>query len=306
MKKYIILFSLFLSIIINSYSQTGSDYYIPLCVGNYGAFYTPESSSYGARTTIYYIKQIDTVLGEIVYLQEAYEISDNTPYDTSIFQQFWLREDDYGNILMVAVNMQGTGLIEDAMILPVAHKLIPNEYLTLGYNRSYFFGNETTYDTVLSVSATVGTYTNCILVRSTILENQSLKIIDDYYYAPNAGLVKNERQYHSPDPQEYVMSLTDILAVNCHLGIQNNELEDKNSITIYPNPASDIVNLEIKDVNIEILELNIYNILGVLVKTKTISNDINQINISDLNNGIYFLDLKSKDFTTKQKLIIKK
>lgn len=306
MKKIIILFALLFTMIISVYSQTGSDYYLPLCVGNYASFYTPESGNYGARKTNYHIKQTDVVSGEVAYLQEAYEIGDYSPNDTNIFQQFWLRKDASGNILMVAINMNNTGLIADAYILPYPHKFIPNEYLTLGYNRSYTFGEETIYDTVVSVSATVGIYNNCILVRETTKSNQVVSLIDEYYYAPSAGIVKMQRLYKSDEPQAYIASLTDILAYDCYVGLQNNEFADENLITIYPNPASDILNIEINNTTKEVLNLNIYNIMGSLVKTETTAVNNNQINISDLNNGIYLIEIKSKDLITKQKLIIQK
>lgn len=46
--------------------------------------------------------------------------------------------------------------------------------------------------------------------------------------------------------------------------------------------------------------------MGSLVKTETTAANNNQINISDLNNGIYLIEIKSKDLITKQKLIIQK
>ncbi|MFA6933420.1 MAG: T9SS type A sorting domain-containing protein, partial [Bacteroidales bacterium] len=167
------------------------------------------------------------------------------------------------------------------------------------------FGDETTYDTVVSVSATVGPYNNCIVVRETSVTD-SVNIIDESYYAPTVGLVKKQRFYHRGDPQAYIASLTDILAYDCYVGLQNNEFADENLITIYPNPASDIINLEINNTTKEVLNLNIYNIMGSLVKTETTAVNNNQINISDLNNGIYLIEIKSKDLITKQKLIIQK
>lgn len=46
--------------------------------------------------------------------------------------------------------------------------------------------------------------------------------------------------------------------------------------------------------------------MGSLVKTETTAANNNQINISDLNNGIYLIEIESKDLITKQKLIIQK
>lgn len=305
MKKIIILFTLLVSITINVYSQTGSDYYIPLCVGNYVSFYTPESGNYGARKSVYHIKQSDVVSGEIAYLEEAYEIGDYSPNDTSIFRQFWLRKDASGNILLVAIDMNGTGLIADAYILPVPHLYFPNNYLTLGYTRSFVFGEETTYDTVISVSATVGSYTNCIVVRETSVSD-SVNVIDEYYYAPSAGLVKLERLYHRGDSQAYVGSLTDILAYNCYVGLQTNELVDNISTKLYPNPASDILNLDIENSDNKLLTVNIYNAIGTLVKTLRISKGNNQIDVSGFINGVYLMTLNSDNFSKNQKLVINK
>ncbi len=78
------------------------------------------------------------------------------------------------------------------------------------------------------------------------------------------------------------------------------------STKIYPNPASKIVNLEIKNSNNKLLTLNIYNSLGILVKTQRISEKDNQIDVSDLSNGIYFIDICSDNYNVKQKLVINK
>jgi hypothetical protein len=202
--------------------------------------------------------------------------------------------------------MNGTGLIADAYILPVPHLYFPNNYLTLGYTRSFVFGEETTYDTVVSVSATVGSYNNCIVVRTTSVENQLINIIDEDYYAPSVGLVKKQRFYHRGDPQAYIASLTDILAYNCYVGLQTNELVDNISTKLYPNPATDILNLDIENADNKLLTMNIYNAIGTLVKTLRISNKDNQIDISGLHNGLYLMTLNSDNFSSNQKLVINK
>ena len=64
--------------------------------------------------------------------------------------------------------------------------------------------------------------------------------------------------------------------------------------------------LKIQNSNNELLKLNIYNALGILVKTLSISKKENQVNVSDLTNGIYFTKVSSDNFTAKQKLVINK
>ena len=86
----------------------------------------------------------------------------------------------------------------------------------------------------------------------------------------------------------------------------NEPIGFENLITIYPNPACDIVNLNINNANNANLTLNIYNVIGALVKTETLEQNQQQINIEDLSNGIYMVEIKSKEWTGNQKLIIQR
>ena len=58
----------------------------------------------------------------------------------------------------------------------------------------------------------------------------------------------------------------------------------KHLFLIYPNPASSILNIEVK----EQTQITIVNGLGDIVKTESI-NGTSKINVSNLNNGIYFI-----------------
>jgi len=73
---------------------------------------------------------------------------------------------------------------------------------------------------------------------------------------------------------------------------------------IYPNPASDIITLNTDNVSNTDLILNIYNVVGTLVKSETLKQNNRQINIGDLRTGIYMVEIKSKEWKGKQKLII--
>jgi Secretion system C-terminal sorting domain len=75
---------------------------------------------------------------------------------------------------------------------------------------------------------------------------------------------------------------------------------------LYPNPASDIVTLNINKTNNENLEINIYDILGDLVLSESLKQNQQKINIGDLNNGIYIVEINSNEWSGKQKLIIQR
>jgi hypothetical protein len=78
------------------------------------------------------------------------------------------------------------------------------------------------------------------------------------------------------------------------------------SIKVYPNPASDIITLSIDKTITTELALNIYNVIGKLVRSELLKQNQRQINITELNNGIYIVEIKSGNWTEKQKLIIKR
>lgn len=54
------------------------------------------------------------------------------------------------------------------------------------------------------------------------------------------------------------------------------------------------------------LTLNIYNVMGTLVKSEMLKQNNRQFTIGDLSNGVYMVTIKSKDFTENQRLIIQR
>lgn len=85
-----------------------------------------------------------------------------------------------------------------------------------------------------------------------------------------------------------------------------NALNDDNTFEIFPNPASDYVVLKFNNLGNENLRLNIYNVIGELISSETLRQNQQQINVGDLSNGIYMIEIKSKERTEKQKLIIQR
>lgn len=75
-------------------------------------------------------------------------------------------------------------------------------------------------------------------------------------------------------------------------------------ITIYPNPAATVVNLEVNgDIIIESLE--VYNIVGQMVLTMPKANNTSAIDVASLAPGTYMLKVKSNKGTTNSKFIKK-
>ena len=84
------------------------------------------------------------------------------------------------------------------------------------------------------------------------------------------------------------------------------DIDNTKTFAIYPNPASSIVNFEIQNKSTEECIIQVYTILGIIVKTEVVNHNHIQINIGDLENGIYMVKLTSANGVAKQKLIIQK
>ncbi len=82
----------------------------------------------------------------------------------------------------------------------------------------------------------------------------------------------------------------------------DNLIEDQ--FFIYPNPAAYVINLTIDDPSLTDLTLNIYSLTGRILKSELLEQNQKQIDIGDLRKGIYLIELKSKERTKTQKLII--
>jgi len=90
------------------------------------------------------------------------------------------------------------------------------------------------------------------------------------------------------------------------IGSVNEQITKNTLFNLFPNPASDIVALNIDNRNNEEFTLNIYNAIGTLVKSEILKQNQQQINIGDLSNGVYMLTVKSKNMTENQRLIIQR
>ena len=86
---------------------------------------------------------------------------------------------------------------------------------------------------------------------------------------------------------------------DCQLGMED-FLNDK--VSIYPNPFDEVVYIE-SDSSVAIESLKIYSILGQLILEK--EDNFNQIDVSKLKSGVYFLKLSTTSGNLTKKLVKK-
>lgn len=77
---------------------------------------------------------------------------------------------------------------------------------------------------------------------------------------------------------------------------------ESNEFTIYPNPATTILNISNTN-NVEIKNISVTDINGRVVKNQ--SGTLTQINVSDLNAGVYFVTIEAAEGKSTQKFIKK-
>lgn len=117
---------------------------------------------------------------------------------------------------------------------------------------------------------------------------------------------KNNNKVNDPWPTPYPSCGFDLDAVgiiNQHIAGINQIMDITNQIKIYPNPASNSLHISSAG---NIIRVEITNIVGECVKQLKIQNSDISIDVSDLENGIYFLQLNGNSGNTTKKIIIAK
>ncbi|MCK4662154.1 MAG: T9SS type A sorting domain-containing protein [Bacteroidales bacterium] len=109
----------------------------------------------------------------------------------------------------------------------------------------------------------------------------------------NFGVIGETFVNSSVTEDNYNTSIGFLYASDIGTGI--NEVNFNNQfISIFPNPANEIINIEIKSQKIKSFDAEMYDIQGKLVFMKQYKSNLINIDISDLSKGIYLLKLKDE------------
>lgn len=99
------------------------------------------------------------------------------------------------------------------------------------------------------------------------------------------------------DPENPEVKFT----VICNVTVGINENGEKEYVSIYPNPASDFINI---GSNGAIQHVTMMNNIGQVVLDQEMDAAKTQLNTSNLQSGIYFIHIDTKNGTTTQKIVI--
>lgn len=88
---------------------------------------------------------------------------------------------------------------------------------------------------------------------------------------------------------------------NACVTLGNSDFENVTSITIYPNPSTRIFNI----VSQQNISVEIYDLLGKLVYSQSLTNGTNSIDISNFNTGVYLLKVTDDNGKSESHKLIK-
>jgi len=118
-------------------------------------------------------------------------------------------------------------------------------------------------------------------------------------------LTINEDYDHNGNPADddtNSNSIPDYLEFTVALGVKNHDFS--NSVSLYPNPASTVLNIENKSGE-QIKSVSIYSITGALVKQTNTAQSIESISVSELQTGMYFVKMQIGNQVVNSKFIKK-
>jgi len=119
-----------------------------------------------------------------------------------------------------------------------------------------------------------------------------------------------------PSPGLYDVTLiayndcgSDTIVIQINVIIDNiNDISITNSLAIYPNPTKGELNIEFENYNKSDINIEIYNVLGSIIKRRTIENTYGKytevFDMSSYNKGIYMLIIHSDNNRTVEKIVV--
>lgn len=120
------------------------------------------------------------------------------------------------------------------------------------------------------------------------------------YTAPAAGIYYFGIHNNSAIGANETFLFLDSITLDTNLS-SNNFNSSSANISIYPNPVNDILNVLSPDFELE--SVTITDINGRIVKNVNANNTRKEINVSDLNSGVYFVNVNTVDGSVVKKFI---
>lgn len=98
---------------------------------------------------------------------------------------------------------------------------------------------------------------------------------------------------------------TDTVAIVVDACASVGEIANGIDFSLFPNPANGMVTIKLSGVLSGTVELEMVNAIGQLVLNDQLNSQVNNINVDELETGVYFVKVSANNFMTIKKLIVK-
>ena len=160
-----------------------------------------------------------------------------------------------------------------------------------------------------TTSTPINTYTITATATGpgTIAPNGTLTVNEGenvtFTFSANAGasvsrLLVDDAETAIPENNEYTFSnivANHTIAVEFEEETNIDELTIEDAVALYPNPATSQIQIKLADSRFLGAEMQIFDVYGKLISNSTIQNLSNQVNISQLANGMYLVRINTND-----------
>jgi len=101
------------------------------------------------------------------------------------------------------------------------------------------------------------------------------------------------------------MGMVGQVVVNPKITTSTNLVIEKNNIRLFPNPASQFIEIQSPSGFGAVSFIKIYSITGSLITQKELSNDseLQRLDVSNLKNGMYFIEINSSNKSATLKFL---
>ncbi len=181
-----------------------------------------------------------------------------------------------------------------------AHTITPNEWNTFVLEGQYRVNRHFCIDYILPYQFNSSDSSRFVFSKNRTLRNESLStafLKNGTTWEPVKNILNDNTDYSSP---------IQVFLCPVELAINDSPFsEDNIKIKLYPNPAKDQINIEIKGFNSKV-DFQIYSISGQLLHTQSNINVSNtySIPIGSLSSGMYLLRVNSSTFSKVKTFII--
>lgn len=177
------------------------------------------------------------------------------------------------------------------------------QHMVYGGSQGFISVELTKWDPIAQQRISIASINYTLTGMAMSWANFSLPLTYNSTSTPDSCIILFSASGETPSNNDYIY--IDNLAFSGVVnGIDENITSKVN--TIYPNPANDYIVIDHNFSMNESVTIQITNILGEVLLVDKINQELQNINIQNFNNGIYFITLSSNNKRETHKFIISK